>query len=109
MYFLVVGHPAFKVPLQKGTAYYDYYLEFNEIENAGRWPISAEGLIESMSVPLLNDTNRLSLTKELFFSDALVFKNLKSTRVSLRSEKTPHGVEFDFTGFPYLGIWAAKN
>jgi len=27
----------------------------------------------------------------------------------LLSDKTTHGLEFDFNGFPYLGIWAAKN
>ena len=32
MYFSVGGHPAFKVPLVPGTAYDDYYLEFNEDE-----------------------------------------------------------------------------
>lgn len=109
MYFSVGGHPAFKVPLVDGTAYNDYYLMFNKSETAGRWPISKEGLIEKNAIPLLKDTNRLPLTKELFFNDALVFKKLHSTSVSLLSSATTHGFEFDFTGFPFLGIWAAKN
>lgn len=109
MYFSVGGHPAFKVPLVDGTAYNDYYLMFNKNETTGRWPISKEGLIEKNTISLLNDTNRLPLTKELFFNDALVFKNLHSTSVSLLSSATTHGFEFDFTGFPFLGIWAAKN
>jgi len=29
--------------------------------------------------------------------------------VSLLSDRSPHGLRFDFSGFPYLGIWAAKN
>ena len=29
--------------------------------------------------------------------------------VSIKSEKTEHGLDFDFSGFPYLGLWAAKN
>lgn len=109
MYFSVGGHPAFKVPLADGTNYSDYYLEFNKDENAGRWPISKEGLIEKNSIPLLSNTNRLSLTKELFAKDALVFKSLNSTSVSLLSSATLHGLEFDFEDFPFLGIWAAKN
>ena len=109
LYFSVGGHPAFKVPLAGDTAYNDYYLEFNKSENAGRWPISKDGLIESSPVPLLKNANRLPLSKELFYSDAVVFKNPASDKVSLRSEKIVNGLEFDFPGFPYLGIWAAKN
>jgi len=109
LYFSVGGHPAFKVPLVNDTVYNDYYLEFNKPETTGRWPISKDGLIESSPAPLLNNKNRLSLSKELFYNDALVFKNLVSDRISLRSEKITNGLEFDFAGFPYLGIWAAKN
>jgi galactose mutarotase-like enzyme len=109
LYFSVGGHPAFKVPLAAGTDYNDYYLEFNEPEVAGRWPVSEDGLIKANPVPLLNSTKKLPLTKELFYQDALVFKHLQSTKVSLCSDKTSNGLEFDFTGFPYLGIWAAKN
>lgn len=109
LYFSIGGHPAFKVPLVEGTTYNDYFLEFDEKETAPRWPISKDGLIEKTPAPFLKDTATLPLTKELFAKDALVFKGLSSTEVSLRSAKTKHGLSFDFTGFPYLGIWAAQN
>ena len=108
MYFSVGGHPAFKLPLDENNDYNDYYLLFNHAENAGRWPISKDGLIESQPTPLLNG-NRLSLAKELFFKDAIVLKHLQSNEVKLTSGKSRTGIDFDFTGFPYLGIWAAKN
>lgn len=109
MYFSVGGHPAFKVPLEENTVYEDYYLEFNATENAGRWPVSAEGLIEEPPAPLLDNSNVIPLTRELFFNDALVFKHLSSNSVMLKSRKGSHGLALDFTGFPYLGIWAAKH
>ncbi|MEP6750328.1 MAG: aldose 1-epimerase family protein, partial [Bacteroidota bacterium] len=109
MYFSIGGHPAFKVPLVAGNNYNDYYLEFNKLEKAGKWPISKDGLIEATPVELLNNTGRLPLTKELFENDALVFKGLSSNDVTLKTHKDEHGLSFDFTGFPYLGIWAAKN
>jgi len=109
MLFSVGGHPAFKVPLTDNTVYTDYYLEFDKAENTGRWPISQDGLIEKTPQPLLNNSKKISLTKELFYKDALVFKNLDSNKVSLLSDKTTHGLEFNFNEFPYLGIWAAKN
>lgn len=106
MFFSVGGHPAFDVPLTEGTAYEDYYLEFNEEETKPRWPISKEGLIEREPVPLLQSTDLLPLSKELFAKDALVLKFPTSSVVSLKSDKTMHGLDFDFTGFPYLGLWA---
>ncbi|MGE9313887.1 aldose 1-epimerase family protein [Niabella sp. CJ426] len=108
MYFSIGGHPAFKVPLFEGDTYNDYILEFNQVENAGRWLLD-NGLIETGTVPLLEDADRLPLRKELFEADAIVLKQLKSTKVRLVQEQTRKGFEFDFNGFPYLGIWAAKG
>jgi galactose mutarotase-like enzyme len=109
MHFSVGGHPAFRVPLVAGLDYHDYFLEFNEVENTGRWPISKEGLIEKFPLPMLIYTNHLPLTKELFYKDALVFKHLASSQVTLKSHKNRHGLLFDFKGFSCLGIWAAKD
>jgi galactose mutarotase-like enzyme len=109
LYFSVGGHPAFKVPLAPDTAYQDYYLAFDQKETAPRWPISGDGLIESQPQALLQDTAVLPLTKDLFARDALVFKHLASSGVTLRSAKTERGLRMDFPGFPFLGIWAAPK
>jgi galactose mutarotase-like enzyme len=109
MYFSVGGHPAFALPLVPDTVYDDYYLEFDQAETTGRWPIAEGGLIKTTPTPLLNDTKQLPLNKGLFANDALVLKNLVSSRVSLLSRKTEHGLTMDFPGFPYLGLWAAPG
>ena len=109
MFFSVGGHPAFALPLEQGAAYNDYQLVFEEVEHAGRWPIVEGGLIGSEPISLLENTNILPLTKDLFSKDALVFKNLRSAEVTLRSDKYKHGWSFDFTDFPYLGLWAAPG
>lgn len=109
MCFSVGGHPAFAVPLSENTTYDDYYLEFNKTETFKRWGLTSDGLIETQPFDFLMDTNRLNLTKELFYDDAIVFKNLESTAVILKSDKTNHQLRFDFEGFPYLGIWSAKD
>ena len=124
MYFSVGGHPAFAVPLSADTDYEDYYLEFNKTENFQRWGLVEGGLIANNPTDFLLNTNRLALTKDLFYEDAIVFKNLQSDEVILKSDKTnspstqsddsqtdskkPH-LKFNFKGFPYLGIWAAKD
>ena len=109
MYFSVGGHPAFAVPVTENTSYNDYYLQFNKTETFKRWGLTSEGLIETQPIDFLADTDKLDLTKELFYDDAIVFKNLESTSVILKSDKTNRQLKFDFEGFSYLGIWAAKE
>ena len=110
LYFSIGAHPAFKVPLQPGTTYEDYYLEFEKQETAPRWPISKEGLIVDDPQPLLDHTDRLPLSRALFAADALVLKHPVSSAITLRSAKTPHGLRVEFPGFPFLpALWAAKN
>lgn len=109
MYFSIGAHPAFSVPLVKEESFEDYYLEFSNIENAPLWPINKSGLIESISVPLIENSSKVNLSRALFSNDALVFKNLMSNKISIKSSKTTHGLTFHFDGFPYMGIWSAKN
>lgn len=69
----------------------------------------SDGLLAEEPVPFLENTDRIPLTKALFYKDAIVLKHLNSNSVKLLSGRSGNGFEFDFTGFPYLGIWAAKN
>jgi len=109
MYCSVGAHPAFKLPLVYETEYSDYYLQFNKAENAGVWPLSEDGLIEEKPLPFFDNTNSFALKKELFYKDALVFKNLASSEISILNNKNKHGLTVAFGGFDYMGIWSAKN
>nr|MCU0326406.1 aldose 1-epimerase family protein [Spirosomataceae bacterium] len=91
------------------NSYEDYFLEFSANETLKRYPLTPEGLVIDEPIAVPQSENRICLTKELFYEDALVFKNLKSDWVILRSDKGKHQLKFDFAGFPFLGIWAAKN
>ena len=84
MFFSVGAHPAFRIPLTSDTSYNDWYLEFEEAENADLFPLDEVGLIKEQSIPFLNNTKKLPLSKELFYKDALVFKDLKSTQIDIR-------------------------
>lgn len=109
MYFSVGAHPAFAVPLEKQLSLNDYYLQFSDEETSNVWPLSAEGFIQQESVPFFKVQNRLRLNKELFYKDALVFKDLKSRSIILKSDKGEHGLKMNFEGFPFMGIWSAKE
>lgn len=109
MFFSCGAHPAFKVPLTEDTDFSDWHLQFSTTENAGKWPLSKEGLLLNESVECLQNANQLPLTKALFYSDALVFKNLQSTAISIVSTKSKHGLTMHFPHFPYFGIWSTKD
>ena len=61
MLFSVGAHPGFNVPLHRSSGFKDYYLLFSEVENAERYPINKEGLIENKSVPFLENTKEKGL------------------------------------------------
>ena len=109
IYFSIGGHPAFKIPLTDDLQYEDYYFEFSHEENAVRWLISSEGLINPSAVPVITHSNILPIKRELFINDAIVVKYLNSDKVKLKTNKSAHGIEFSFPRFPFLGLWAAKN
>ncbi|SJZ34861.1 aldose 1-epimerase family protein [Sediminibacterium ginsengisoli] len=109
LFFSVGAHPAFAIPLTAETAYSDWQLVFSHNETAGKWPVLPEGVIAREPVPFFNGNNSIPLTKELFSGDALVFKNLASDSISIRSHRSSHGLTVQFAGFPYMGIWSSKN
>ncbi|WNH10894.1 aldose 1-epimerase family protein [Thalassobellus suaedae] len=107
MYFSVGGHPAFKCPIYNDEKYDDYVLEFEHTENAETHLINMEnGLISPKTKPIFNNTNILPLKHDLFNEDALIFKDLKSKKVILKSNIHGEVLSFNYHDFDYLGIWA---
>lgn len=106
VYFSVGAHPAFAVPFQEGEEYEDYGIEFECNEQLITHKLSEGGYFTGETEPVTTTENRLSLTKHLFDQDALVFKDLRSRRVTLRSDKQAHTLTVEFPNFPYLGLWA---
>ena len=109
MLFCLGGHPAFACPLKEEENYTDYYLEFEQKETANTWMIDGEGLIGKQGELVLNNSNRINLKPDLFAKDALIFKNLKSSFVVLKSTKSNFNLKFNLSEFPYLGLWAKPN
>ena len=109
MYFSVGAHPAFNVPLAGDLSYDDYNLHFIDDTVLHSYPLNIEGLVKDAPFSIDLEKSQLHLKKALFHKDALVLKDLKSTQVTLHSAKSPHGLRMSFEGFPYYGIWAARD
>ena len=109
MYFSLGGHPAFKCPIDSNEKYTDYYLEFEQAETAYTYKIESSGLIGAKTDLILNNSRIINLNYHLFNNGALIFKNIKSKKISLCSKISGKRVQVHFEGFPYLGIWAKPN
>ena len=105
IYFSVGAHPAFQIPFDKNDSLEDYYIEFEKAENLETYLLSVNGLFTGFTKAIASDTNQLALNKELFKNDALVFKNLVSRKVSLKSRNHSKCVYLKFPQFNYFGIW----
>lgn len=104
MWFTIGGHPAFKCPLREGDIFADYFLEFEQAETTTRTFLEG-GLLSKRTETILDNTNILPLHVDLFREDALVFTELKSRKVTLKSHKHDRSLTLDFKQFPYLGLW----
>lgn len=106
LYFSLGGHPAFNVPLFQGETYEDHYLEFDEEMDLNTFLLSDEGLVTNdTSVVVIND-RRINLHKDLFAKDALIFKNIPSKKVALKSRISGEILSVEYKDFTNLGIWA---
>ena len=105
MYFSIGAHPAFYWPLNEDEKKEDYYLEFEKKEKTTKCLLEA-GLLNNQTEPILDNQKILELTPDIFEDDALVFKNLKSEQITLKSSKSEREIKIRFEKFPYLGIWS---
>jgi len=106
IYFSVGAHPAFKVPFNSGEKYEDYYLEFETEKKLTTHLLDDKGMFSGETKPVPLDGDKLWLTRDLFDNDALVFKNLQTRQVTLKSKNHEQSVSVEFPHFNYLGIWA---
>jgi len=109
IYFSVGGHPAFNVPFYKDEAYDDYYLEFEQTEKLNKHLLVDPGYFTGETESQKLEGKNLPLTHDLFAGDALVFKNIKSREVHIKSKKHNKVLSVEYPHFNYLGIWAKTN
>ena len=110
IYFSVGGHPAFKCPVYQNESYSDYQLVFEKEEISKTHLLNLNnGLVTSRTRDVFDASNFIQLRHDLFNNDALIFKDLKSRKVTLRSHSKGDILTVQFDEFPYLGLWAKPN
>jgi galactose mutarotase-like enzyme len=107
LYFSIGAHPAFTCPLLPGEKFEDYYLAFEKPETQDRYLLD-QGLQNLQTQPVLTGEQHLALRYDLFNQDAIVLKGLASQKIGLKSRQHDHGLDFEFKGYPYFGIWTKE-
>ncbi len=106
MPYNVGAHTGIHLPAIGAQSVEGCRLEFEKEETATVWYGDEHILIRDdfVRTDILQHTNRVDLTNELFDGDALICGNLNSQSLRLIS---PDGraVRMDFAGFPVMAIW----
>lgn len=105
IYFSVGAHPAFNLP--SGNIE-DYYIEFEKEETLSRHLLKNNNF-SGETEPVISNSNQMQLNTTLFDKDAVVFKDMQSKSLTLKSKVDNYAVKMDFEGFPYFGIWTKPN
>lgn len=108
MYFGLGGHTGFITPIEDGTSFEDYYLEFNEECSPTRTNVNAGGLLMDKVDFNLENSKVLKLKHDLFNKDVIVLENI-SKEVVLKSDKTNKSVRVKYQDMNYLGVWQMPN
>jgi len=105
IYFSIGAHEAYRCPREDGESFDDYYLEFETDDTYISETVTPAGLISGERYMVIEGDKTLPLKHELFANDALIIKDVPSSRVSLKSKKSRAVVEINYHDAPHLGIW----
>lgn len=107
MLFGIGGHPGFALKLPQE----EYYFELNRKETSPKF-MEVEGnyISNYPAKNILKDNKIIEIEKDSFINDAIMMKNLKSTKITLKQKKDNEKIlEFNFEDFPILAIWSMPN
>lgn len=105
MFFGLGGHPGFRVPLEEGLTFEDYYLEFSEAAHPTRIGFSETCFLTGEDkVYALECDKRILMKHSMFDEDAIVLKHMPRT-VKLGSDKGKRSVTVHYPDYPYIGFW----
>jgi len=109
IFFSIGAHPAFMCPIEKNEELEDCYLKFNKKETSSVIEITKDTYLSHKRREILIETDILQLSNEIFNNGVLVFDDLKSDKIAIKSKKNSKSLVVEFKGFPHLGIWAPET
>jgi len=108
MYFTLGSHPALRLPLDNSELS-DYMIAFEQPETLDCYYLENDLLCDTPVKAYLNNESTIPITSGLFDKDALIFKDIQSTKVHLKNKTAGHRLTMDTGGAPHFGLWAKPN
>ncbi len=113
--FTLGAHPAFNIPVPgvEAASLDQYHLLFTRSWTSYGPSITDEGLCDYTTPQrLIVDSNTLPLSWELIDREkTITLEDVPDRRITLvanaEASSEAHGIQMDFEGFDYLGIWSA--
>ena len=113
--FTLGAHPAFNIPIPgvEAASLDQYYLLFTHSWTSYGPSITDEGLCDyATPQKLIVDSDTLPLSWELIDREkTITLEDVPDRRITLttnaEASSETHGIQMDFEGFDYLGIWSA--
>ncbi|MBQ8893088.1 MAG: aldose 1-epimerase family protein [Clostridia bacterium] len=105
MYFGVGGHPGFRVPLEEGLAFEDYYLEFDDAAEVLQVGMSPDCYVTEKDVPFEMERGVILPLRHTMFDDDAIILTQMSKGVTLKSDKSGKALRVFYPEMRYLGIW----
>lgn len=106
MYFNIGGHVGVKCPMLNGEAFEDYEIVFDRPLTTGAYfPPSDDPILPEWYFDLLDGTDTLSLTHDLFEKGPIIIDQISSHLLKLKNKKNGRGIQFQYDGFPVLALW----
>ena len=113
--FTLGAHPAFNIPIPgvDASSLDQYHLSFTRSWTSYGPSITDDGLCDYATLQkLIVDSDKLPLSWELIDREkTITLEDVPDRRITLAaSTEAPseaHGIQMDFEGFDYLGIWSA--
>ena len=112
--FTLGAHPAFNIPIPgvEASSLDQYHLSFTRSWTSYGPSITDEGLCDyTTPQKLIVDSDTLHLSWELIDREkTITLENVPDRRITLTANvdatSETHGIQMDFEGFDYLGIWS---
>lgn len=109
MPFQIGTHPAFNCPFGATESLDEWLIEFEEEETLERIGLK-DNLIDLGDVkPVMEHTRVLPLKADMFYSGAIVFRDVKSKSLVLKSSGHDEGIKVSYDHLPDMGIWQPED
>lgn len=107
LYFQLGTHPAFNCPMDSKTpeGLSKWYLEFEKEEYLSRVGLKDNLIDLDTQEVILKGSNKLPLHADLFKDTAMVFLDVHSQSLVLKSDSSKRSVKIAYDNLPILAVW----